>query len=157
MYDITLNGNATTAYELWATSKSLVGATDRAFDADPDMDGIKNGLEWVLGGNPKANDSPSVLPVVTGNVATGLTLVFGREATSIPETDLLVQWDTTLPPVAHSVPVLGVDSPADGFGVIVDVDFPTTGKVKVNIPNSNAAAGKLFGRMKVTQKAVIVP
>jgi hypothetical protein len=39
----------------------------------------------------------------------------------------------------------------------VDVDYPVAGKVKVNIPNSNAAAGKLFGCMKVTQKTVVVP
>ena len=42
-------------------------------------------------------------------------------------------------------------------GQYFDVITPTTGKVTVNVPNSNAAAGKLFGRMKVTQKTVVVP
>jgi len=38
-------------YTDWATTMGLVGAA-AAFDADPDGDGIPNGIEFVLGGQP---------------------------------------------------------------------------------------------------------
>ena len=156
-FTINLSGSGTTAYEQWATTKGLLGA-DRGFDADPDKDGIKNGLEWVLGGNPKSIDTPSILPVVTGSKAAGLSLVFGRSSASVPETALLVEWGTALStPFTHNVAVLGVDSSADVYGVTVDVDYLTAGKVKVNIPDSNSVAGKLFAHLKVTQVPVVLP
>ncbi len=57
-----------TPFDLWAASRGLSGA-DAAFDADPDGDGIKNGLEFVLGGEPNpANPgaaSTAILPKVS--------------------------------------------------------------------------------------------
>jgi hypothetical protein len=69
--DVTIPGNllppATTPYELWAASKGLAGA-DAAFDADPDGDGIPNGIEFITNGEPNPANPGALqrdgLPVV---------------------------------------------------------------------------------------------
>ncbi len=67
---------ADTPFDSWARSKGLSGA-DAAFDADPDGDGIKNGLEFVLGGEPNPATpgaaSTAILPEISSE---GEYLVF---------------------------------------------------------------------------------
>ena len=54
-------------YDSWAASKGLTGG-DAAFDADPDNDGLNNGLEFVLGGEPNpanpGSNSAALLPTM---------------------------------------------------------------------------------------------
>jgi len=124
-----------------------------AFDFDNDNDGIDNGLEWILGGNPTQNDTPSILPVVTGSAATGLTLVFNRATASLPPAStLVVDFDGDLDSTwAKSVTVGATNSGPDANGVTVAVDTPSAGKVTVTIPASNAVAGKLFARLRAVK------
>ena len=157
-FNITLTGTGTTAYDQWALSKGLTGLpgsnTDPAFDADPDKDGVKNGLEWVLGGNPTQNDAPSKLPVVT--VAGGsLNQTFTREETSISETALVIQYGTNLVNWPKSVTVGATSAGPDVNGAAVTINTAATPDgVTVTIPGSNAVGGKLFARMQVTRLAV---
>jgi hypothetical protein len=84
-------------FEDWAAAAGLVDG-DAAFDADPDGDGIDNGLEFLLGGQPNPNlpgsNSLELLPVVE---ASGENLVFTftrvRAADSI---EAIVEFSTTL-------------------------------------------------------------
>jgi autotransporter-associated beta strand protein len=124
-----------------------------AFDFDYDNDGIDNGLEWILGGNPTQNDNPSVLPVTTGSATTGLTLVFNRATASLPPAStLVVDFDSDLDATwTKSVTVGAANSGPDANGVIVTVDTPSVGKVTVTIPASNAVAGKLFARLRAVK------
>ncbi|MDA0765815.1 MAG: LamG domain-containing protein [Verrucomicrobia bacterium] len=142
-----------TRYEIWANCKGLTGTagsgTDPAFDADPEEDGVPNGLEWLLGGDPLASD-PSILPVATAD-ANGLTLTFTREEEAIDESTLLVEYGTTLTAWPKSVTVGATSSPADGNGVVVTIDtVPDPDTVSVFIPASNAPDGELFARLKAT-------
>jgi hypothetical protein len=71
----TLVGGAD-SYSDWAATKGLAGPA-AAFDADPDGDGIDNGLEFVLGGQPNpANPGWNSLALLPTATAQGNSLVF---------------------------------------------------------------------------------
>lgn len=139
-------------YQTWASSFGLTGP-NAAFDFDNDNDGIANGLEWVLGGNPTIGDASS-LYTVTGSTATGITLNFDREEDSIGVATLTVEYGTTLATWPGSATIGATSSPADGNGVVVTINaVPNPDEVTVTIPASNSASGKLFARIK----AVLLP
>ena len=144
----TLTVNALSAYDTWATSPPYnLSGPNAAFDFDYDNDGIDNGLEWILGGNPTLNDNPSILPTVTGSAVTGLTLVFNRAAASITEANLRVEWDSDLTGGFANSAAVGT-SDSGPVPVTIDLDAPTAGKVTVTIPASHAIRGKLFARLR---------
>jgi autotransporter-associated beta strand protein len=143
----TVAGNA---YSSWAATHGLDGTPgkDPAFTADPDGDGVINGLEWILSGNPLSGDA-SALYTVTGNATTGLTLNFSRLEAAAASTTLTVQWSNNLS-TWTDVPVT-LAGGAGANGVVVTVNqTPTPDTVSVLIPASNAAGGKLFARLKAT-------
>ena len=145
------NGSAAPPYDSWAAGKGLTGAPgfESAFDADPDKDGMANGLEWILGGNPLASDR-AIQPTVTSSASSGLTLRFNREETAIGQATLVVQWATSLNGTWTDVPVIqSGGSYANGVVVTVN-EAVTPDAVTVNIPAVNAAGGKIFARLKAT-------
>lgn len=79
-----IGGNA---YDTWAGS--LPGFTPTTANLDFENDGVQNLLEFVLGGNPTTNDSPSIRPVVTDS-GTNLVVSFSRsdlsETSPLPTT-----------------------------------------------------------------------
>ena len=144
-------GEATgTPFETWATSKGLTG-NEALFDADPDGDGIANGMEFVLGGepnpaSPNAN-SAALLPTVSRNLAGDLVFVFRRaEAAAAlnPEaeydTDLAGTW--TIAEGGENGVV--INEANDGFDTGID-------RVEVIIPAARAAAGRIFARLAVSE------
>jgi len=139
-------------YASWSSGKGLDGSAGKApdFSADPDRDGVANGLEWILGGEPLGGaDSP--LFSGSGDVVSGLTLAFTREESSLGSSTLLVQYGGDLNGAWTDVPVTQAGGSYTG-GVTVVVNEPATpDSVTVHIPGSNAAAGKLFARLKATR------
>jgi hypothetical protein len=149
-----LDANLTLAsYNSWAASRGLPGP-DVAFDADPDNDGLGNGLEFVLGGepnpaNPESN-SAALLPT-TLQSSGNLTFTFKRKDISESGVALKFQWSTdlTFPSPANDVLVGATDSTTDTISVDVTEDAPNvdTDTIVITIPASKAAGGKLFGRL----------
>jgi autotransporter-associated beta strand protein len=150
-FDINLSGTGISAFDSWATVTHGLSGGNAAFDFDNDNDGIPNGMEWILGGNPTVNDNPSILPTVTGTAAGGLTLEFNRAAASIAETTLTCEWNTDLSSTWNSIPIGIGDVAPSGINPTVDIDAPSVGKVTVNIPAGNAVGGKVFARLKATK------
>jgi hypothetical protein len=126
------SGAAQQPYASWIASFALASPND-AFTADPDHDGIANGLEWILGGSPLVN-SATILPQVGGN-ATNLTLTFSRNDASESTSTLLAEWSTNLT-TWNDVPIGAASSGPDANGV--------------TIPRSNGPQGRLFARLKAT-------
>jgi autotransporter-associated beta strand protein len=140
-----------TPYQAWATSKGLDGSPGKeaGFDNDPDKDGISNGLEWVLGGDPLLADG-SALIASSGSTANGLTLSFKREEASLGNVTLTLEWDTDLGGTWTSVPITQTGG-AQANGVSVNVNQTSTpDEITVNIPASNAVNGHLFARLRAT-------
>jgi autotransporter-associated beta strand protein len=143
-------------YETWASAKGLAGP-DAAFDADPDGDGIKNGMEFILGGepnpaNPGAN-SNALLPTVS-ETSGDLIFTFRRKDLSEGVATLSFQWSTDLsfPPV-NNVPVGADDSTTDGITVNVAENSPDadTDTITITVPAAKADQGRVFGRLVATR------
>jgi hypothetical protein len=126
----------------WAAARGLAGA-DAAFDADPDFDGLSNGIEFVLGGEPHpahpGRNSCGLLPTARSE---GDNFVFTYVRTDVSaylnpavefDTDLLDPWTTAVHGVNATIQVTD-GSPSD--------------TVVVTIPGNGAP--KLFARLKVT-------
>ena len=143
-------GAADRTFASWAAAYNLDSMPGQAgFTGDPDSDGIPNGLEWILGGDPLAS-SPACLPQATGD-ASNLALAFTRAVASKTSATLVAEWSTDLA-IWTSVPIGATSSGPDAKGVTVTVT-PNTGgpdSVVVAVPLSNAASGKLFIRLKAT-------
>lgn len=81
-------------YDEWiAVSMPTSSAADRLFTADPDHDGLANGIEFYFGLSPSAPSVVALNPVAT---TSGITLTYTR-ATGLGAMDATaVQWGTDL-------------------------------------------------------------
>ena len=139
-------------YSSWATNQitNINPAAPAGFDEDADGDGLDNGLEWILGGNPLAQDAASLV-TTTASAAGGLTLAFSRADESIGLATLVVEYDADLTGTWTAVDVEGTPPFANGVTVNITPGSPED-SISVNIPAvPNAVAGKLFARLKATK------
>jgi fibronectin-binding autotransporter adhesin len=149
--DDTLGGTAMTltvpgggdSYTSWADTFSLTGA-DRAPSADPDNDGLENGIEFVIGANPNTNTPLQDRPA--GNViGTDLVFTFKRSDAS-EDFDVFVQHGTTLATWPGQIAIPTVDT--TGLPVDVTDNGPAAlDDVIVTIPMGTDPSK--FARLKV--------
>ena len=134
------------AFDTWIGTgtggKGLTGA-DAEFDADPDFDGISNGIEFVIGGEPNpahpGANSRGLLP--TGEVVGGnFVFTFTRmdEAAYLNpvvefDTDLQAPWTTAVDPDNADIEITP-GTPADTITVTIPMGANT----------------EMFARLKVT-------
>jgi autotransporter-associated beta strand protein len=129
-------------YAAWETANQIPGSGP---DADPDQDGIPNGIEFVIGGDPSGPGSASnaLLPTATTG-PTHLTFVFRRSDDSA----------ALDPAVEYGSNLTGWTTAEDGIGgvtITVEDDFHGTGidRVSVAIPRSLATGNRLFARLRI--------
>ena len=117
-------------YTSWADSFSLVGA-NRAPTADPDNDGLDNGVEFVIGANPNTFTAAGDRPAAT---VTGGNLVFTFKRSDASEAfDVFVEHGTTLSAWPGQMLVPAIDT--EGPPVDVADNGPSTlDDVTVTIP-----------------------
>ncbi|MCX6854621.1 MAG: autotransporter-associated beta strand repeat-containing protein, partial [Verrucomicrobia bacterium] len=100
----------------WAAQYGLT-LTEADFDLDSDNDGIDNGLEFVLGGNPATSDTAA--QPITSSVSGGYhTLTFHRYDGSERDINLDVEYSTNL--TTWTPIIIGSSSSTSG-GVIITV------------------------------------
>jgi len=139
-----------TAYDSWAATNitSINPLAPAGFGDDADGDGIANGLEWILGGGPLAQDAASLV-TITATASGGLILNFKRAEDSIGLATLTVDWDTDLSGgYASSIFINTAVAPSgNNPSVAIDTDA-TPDAVTVTIPAANAVNGSLFARLR---------
>ncbi len=128
------------SYTFWLNYLGLQG-NDRLASADPDRDGIPNGMEFVLGGKPSGTGavSTSLLPQITVD-ATWATFVFRRaDVASVlgPYVQFQSSITGTWTRATHGVGGVQITTLDDGFEAGVD-------RVTVKIPRSGA---RMFVRL----------
>ena len=144
-------GTAQSPYTAWATSYNLNNTPGQqaGFTDDPDGDGIPNGLEWLLGGNP-LSCSAAILPRVTQS-ANNLVVTFARNAASESTATLTLEWGSDLigwSPVSIGATSSGPD--AHGVTVAIVPNGASLDTAIVTIPRAIAVSGRLFVRLKGT-------
>ena len=137
-------GPATDPYATWATTTNGLSGANAAFDADPDHDGIPNGVEFVIGGQPNpanpGSNSSSLLPTVA---SAGANLVFTyTRMNAAAYLNPVVEFNTGL----SGTWTTAVDP---GNSTIVVTPGATAATVVVTIPKG--ANPTMFARLRVTQ------
>ena len=116
---------------------------------DPDNDSMNNLLEYALNGNPSISDT-SILPTLMVT-ATDFEFTYSRLDLSLTDTVQTFEYGSTL---AGWTPVLIPAGPGVSNVGIASVTITNTGatdSIKVSIPRSASAGGKLFGHLKVVK------
>jgi hypothetical protein len=131
-----------TDYENWETANGISGA---GANADSDGDGISNGIEFVIGGDPSGpgSDSNSLRPTVTLD-STYMYLSY-RRANAAAGYNPFVKYSSNLLSWTKAEP--GVD----GVFVEESVDFfePGVDLVVVWLPRTLASGAAFFARLNV--------
>ncbi len=137
-------------YAAWAAGYNFNGG-DSTASGDPDNDGVKNLLEWVLGGDPTVSDSATHAVQVVKD-ATYLNLVFNRADDSESAVTLEARWSTNLS-TWNNVTAGATSAAAEVNGVIVNVveNGSAPDNVTVSVPLANAVGGRLFGALRATK------
>ncbi|MCB1131387.1 MAG: hypothetical protein KDN05_09680, partial [Verrucomicrobiae bacterium] len=147
--------SAAAGYAGWIAGYGVAGP-DAAFDFDHDHDGLANGVEFVLGGNPATGSDPGILPTierVNTDLGAGAQeyLLFTYRRTDVSHASVVsgAEYGTDL--VSWTTAVDGVD----GVRVFVDDNHvftppsADTDRVRVYVPRGSHT--ELFGRLHVTQ------
>ncbi len=128
-------------YSSW--SQQISNSALRSFDSDSDGDGVPNGVEYVLNGNPALIDPKSILPVLDPSGASTVKFSFFRKTASTTDTVQTVQYGTNLS-AWTDVPVY----PNPAANVLVEDQGGGISKVTVTL---NKPGPKMLVRLKVTQ------
>jgi len=138
----------------WAAAAGLTGEPGRGngFDDDPEADGLPNGIEWALGGDPLARDSASIAPFFDEHDALNFAFTFPRTDDSESGTTVFVEYSATLSAGGWTqVPIGASDSSApNSVTVKVTENAGAPDTIKVILPKSLALNGRLFARLKVS-------
>ena len=131
-------------YSSWISGFTVA---DPAAGADPDNDGMKNLLEYVLDGNPAVSD-PVKLPKLNDSGA-NFVFSFTRLDDSINDTIQTFEYGSDL----SGWTTVNITAPTGSEVAFGTLGVPSTGQrtVTITIPKTAAVGGKLFGRLKVTQ------
>lgn len=125
------------------------GITGAGANTDSDGDGIANGIEFVIGGDPSGpnSDSHALLPTINNSDPVYIDFVFRRTDASAQKNpyveygSILTGWTTAEPGEPTANPVL-INETNDHFGAGID-------QVTVRIPKALATSQKLFARLRV--------
>ena len=152
-------------YTAWVATQSLTGTAgdgsslDPAFNADPNKDGIQNGMAWILGAGALGDAAANLLklPAVTRDGTGALVLTFDRLASSAANAPLVVQYGDDLGTTPWTELAVGTSGGTDGrITIAVAMGAGLTGtdydRITVTIPATYMTAHpKNFVRLMATE------
>jgi hypothetical protein len=134
----------------WVRIGSGLFGSDSKFQADPNGDGIHNGLAYFLGAFQALEDSTDLLPAWNYDPGSNAAFVvtYPRLDEAIPQTYSAIEYTTNLTDW-----ILAVDG-QDGIVETVEDDFFGAGidRVTVCLCDALAPGGQLFGRLVVLDR-----
>ena len=136
---LTVGSGGGSPYTTWAAG--FPGFTPTTANLDFENDGIQNLLEFVLGGNPTTNDSPSIRPTVS---ASGSDLIVTFNRSDLSETQPVTVKVQTSPDLVTWTDFATIGA-IDGSGYTVAENVAAADTIVVTIPK--AAATKKFARV----------
>jgi fibronectin-binding autotransporter adhesin len=151
---VTLTATGTASpYNTWAlaniTARNAGAPAGFAMDADGDTH--PNGLEWLLGGDPLAQDAATLVGFTTTDLG-DLSLDFHRRGDVIGATSLSVQWSSDLNAEWAEIPI-GASSTVGENGIAVTVDDASSPqRINVRLPRAISPGGKLFARLRAVSR-----
>ena len=133
------------SFTAWAAGFGLVGA-GAAADADPDDDGLRNGLEWILGGDPTM---PTYASRPTASLIAG-NMIFTFPRTDLSETpDMTLRVETSTDLVSWpTLFTVGATTAASSPGVTILENGAAADTITVTIAPGTAT--RLFARLRIT-------
>jgi hypothetical protein len=134
-------------FELWAAHFGLTPGVNDGPAQDPDMDGIPNLLEFMLGSNPLQGD-PSRMP--STRIANGrFELAFKRNTTSVASVNssLLYSFDLK---TWSSLPIGATSSSTGNFQLSVVEDVPGRQNVTISLPVEASQA--VFSQLELNRQ-----
>lgn len=132
-----------TPYDTWTDASGLAGA-EAVFEADPNRDGLANGLAFLLGATSAMQDALPLMPTCRRD---GTRFIFAfRRANAASSLSAVVEYGTTL--TGWTVATDGsagvtVEQTDNGHGPGID-------RIEVGLPASLAQQGRLFARLRVS-------
>lgn len=135
-----------TPYSRWIAGIPGVPAGQTGFAADPNNDGVANGMVWILGGSNPLNNNRGLLPVPTANAGGTLTLTFNcLKPADWGTATLQVQY-------SHDLSTWAFATIPGSSGMVNGISFTITGTdlLHVTATISNNTDNKLFARLRVT-------
>jgi fibronectin-binding autotransporter adhesin len=122
------------------------------FDGDANMDGVNNGLAWLLGATNPDVYANNLLPIVA-QTTDGLQMTFSMlnaASSGAAVLDLQHSSDLGLANLWTSITVPASSGPAGGVAFTI-TPAGNKNNVVATIPSSESASGKLFGRLKAVK------
>jgi fibronectin-binding autotransporter adhesin len=143
---LTLTTGTASGYSSWASTYGLGAGSEQG---DGDNDGIRNLMEYVLGGIPNSANT-SILPTQTLD-ATNLVLTFRRSDLSEADATVKVQWSSNLATWTDFA-TIGAVSSLPAVQVTENSPNADLDTIQVTIPRSGReSGGKLFGRVQAVK------
>ena len=139
-------GPAAGGFASWIATPAFGTLSDTTPGGDPDNDGMKNLLEYLLNGNPGISDS-SILPTL---VATGSNFVFNFSRLDSAKSDTVATFQYGSDLAGWTDVVVPTASGSVGAATVVVTENGTVpDTISISIPKGSNTT--LFGRLKVVQ------
>jgi len=125
-------------YTNWAENTSGLSGADAAFDADPNQDGVPNGIAFFLGAPDAQANARDLLPSVTTSANSAL-FVFSRAAAASGHS-FAIRYSSDLDAWTTAI------DEADGVSIVID-----NGEITGTFPTSLANGERLYLQLSVSE------
>jgi alkaline phosphatase D len=147
--NIVLNEKPAVTFRSWIDSyfDSSLDFSKVGFVADPDVDGLANGIEFVLNGNPAITDAATIMPSAARD-GDDFIFTFARSDASESRTSTIVQYGSELGRWTDMA-ITATNGGSGGPRYTVAEGTPVTDPDMITVTIPLGGASRFFARLKV--------